>query len=47
MIGLLGGLGVGAAIHYYRELAAAHDDVRRPMQLGMVHASISRVTNYA
>ena len=47
MIGLLGGLGVGAAIHYYRELAAAHDDVRRPMQLAMVHASISRATHYA
>ena len=47
MIGLLGGLGVGAAIHYYRELAAAHDDVRRPMNLVMVHASISRATNYA
>ena len=47
MIGLLGGLGVGAAIHYYRELAAAHDDVRQPMQLAMVHASISKVTSYA
>lgn len=47
MIGLLGGLGVGAAIHYYRELAAAHDDVRRPMNLVMVHAAISRATNYA
>jgi aspartate racemase len=47
MIGLLGGLGVGAAIHYYRELAAAHDDVRQPMQLVMVHASISRATHYA
>lgn len=47
MIGLLGGLGVGAAIHYYRELAAAHDDVRQPMQLAMVHASITRATNYA
>jgi aspartate racemase len=47
MIGLLGGLGVGAAIHYYRELAAAHDDVRRPMQLVMAHASISHATQYA
>jgi aspartate racemase len=47
MIGLLGGLGVGAAIHYYRELAAAHDDRRRPMNLTIVHASISRATNYA
>ena len=47
VIGLLGGLGVGAAIHYYRELAAAHNDARKPMQLVMAHASISRATNYA
>lgn len=47
IFGLLGGLGVGAAIHYYRELATAHDDVRRPMKLVMAHASISRATNYA
>ncbi len=45
--GLLGGLGVGAAIHYYRELAAAHDDARRPMRLVMAHASISRVASHA
>jgi aspartate racemase len=38
---------VGAAVHYYRELAAAHDDASRPMQLAMVHASIARATNYA
>jgi aspartate racemase len=47
MIGLIGGLGVGAAIHYYRELAAAHDDRRRPLQLVMDHASISKATDYA
>ena len=47
VIGLLGGLGVGAAIHYYRELAAAHDDRRSPMNLVMVHASISRVASHA
>ena len=47
MIGLLGGLGVGAAIHYYRELAARHDDAQRPMRLVMAHASITRVANYA
>lgn len=47
MIGLIGGLGVGAAIHYYRELAAAHDDRRRPLSLVMGHASISRTTEYA
>jgi len=47
VIGLLGGLGVGAAIHYYRELAGAHDDRRRPMNLVMNHASISRATQHA
>jgi len=46
-IGLLGGLGVGAAVHYYRELAAAHDDRRQPMNLAMIHASISRATDHA
>jgi aspartate racemase len=46
-IGLIGGLGVGAAITYYRGLAAAHDDRQRPMRLVMAHASISRTTEYA
>ena len=46
-IGLLGGLGVGAAIHYYRELAAAHGRAQRDMRLVMAHASIIRATNYA
>lgn len=43
MIGLIGGLGVGAAIHYYRELAAAHGS-SQPMQLVMSHASVARTT---
>ena len=47
LIGLIGGLGVGAAIHYYRELAAGHDDRRSPMKLAMIHASISQTTQYA
>ena len=47
MIGLLGGLGVGAAIHYYRELAARHDALKRPMRLTMTHASISQATGFA
>jgi aspartate racemase len=47
MIGLLGGLGVGAAVHYYRELAAAHTSAGREMDLVMVHASIRRATEYA
>lgn len=46
MIGLLGGLGVGAAIHYYRELAAAHERDGRTMTLAMVHASIARATDH-
>src|SRR5688500_18579872 len=47
VLGLLGGLGVGAAIHYYRELAAAHDRRARSMNLVMDHASIARATDYA
>jgi aspartate racemase len=47
VIGLLGGLGVGAAIHYYRELASAHERLGRSMNLVMVHASIVRATDYA
>jgi aspartate racemase len=47
MIGLLGGLGVGAAIHYYRELAAAHERLGRAMSLVMAHASVTRVAEYA
>jgi aspartate racemase len=46
-IGLLGGLGVGAAIHYYRELAEAHQRAGRTMHLVMAHASVFRATDYA
>lgn len=47
VIGLVGGLGVGAGIHYYRELAAAHQAARRPLELVMVHAQMSRTLEYA
>lgn len=47
MIGLVGGLGVGAAVHYYRELAAAHEARSQPLQLVMVHALMSRVFEHA
>lgn len=47
MIGLVGGLGVGAAIHYYRELAAAHADRRMTLELSMVHAQMTRVFEHA
>jgi aspartate racemase len=47
MIGLVGGLGVGAAIHYYRELAAAHEQQGRRLELVMAHAQMSRVFEHA
>jgi aspartate racemase len=46
-IGLIGGLGVGAAIHYYRELAVEHERRGRPLALSMVHAQMSRVFEHA
>jgi aspartate racemase len=45
--GLVGGLGVGAAIHYYRELAKAHDELHFPMDLVMVHADMARMVRWA
>lgn len=42
-IGLIGGLGVGAAIHYYRELARMHAAQGRVLNLAMVHAHNTRV----
>jgi len=40
-LGLVGGLGVGAAIHYYRELARAHEARGSVLRLVMVHADMS------
>jgi aspartate/glutamate racemase len=45
--GLIGVLGVGAAIHYYRELAKAHDALHIPMKLVMVHADMARMVRWA
>jgi aspartate racemase len=45
--GLIGGLGVGAAIHYYRELAKAHDAAQVTMDLVMVHADMPRMVRWA
>jgi aspartate racemase len=42
-LGLIGGLGVGTAIHYYRELAAEHQKRNRTLNLLMVHAEVERV----
>lgn len=45
--GLVGGLGVGAAIHYYRELAKAHDARKAAMELAMVHADLTRMARWS
>jgi aspartate racemase len=45
--GLVGGLGVGAAIHYYRELAKAHDKLQAPLNLAMVNADMARMIQWA
>jgi aspartate racemase len=45
-VGLLGGLGVGAAVHYYQELARAHETAGVPLHLMMAHADMHRVVGY-
>jgi aspartate racemase len=42
-IGLIGGLGVGAAVHYYRELAKRHTARGKILNLVMAHADGNRV----
>ena len=42
-LGLVGGLGVGATIHYYEELAKAHEAQGRALNIVIVHAETSRV----
>ena len=46
-IGIIGGLGPGAASHYYRALAEAHAKRHLPLDLVMVHAETSRIFEYA
>src|SRR6202049_2412907 len=45
-LGLVGGLGVGATIHYYEELAKAHEAQGRTLDIVIVHAETSRVFEY-
>ena len=40
-IGLLGGVGVGAFVHYYEALAAAHAAKGVPLPLVMANANIT------
>jgi len=42
-LGLIGGLGPGATVHYYRELVAAHEKRARVPRLLIAHADIHRV----
>jgi len=42
-LGLVGGLGVGATVHYYRELARAHAAQGCVLNLVMMHADMQRV----
>lgn len=46
-IGLIGGLGVGSTVHYYRELAKAHQARGRAMRLLVAHADMNRVLEAA
>jgi aspartate racemase len=45
-LGLLGGLGVGATIHYYQNLVKGHDKHRRTLDIVITHSETSRVFEY-
>lgn len=46
-LGLVGGVGVGAASYYYQELAKAHVERGAVLNLVMVHADANRVLRWA
>jgi aspartate racemase len=45
-IGLVGGLGVGAAVHYYSRLAAAHKQRDTQLDLVMAHADVPQAVGF-
>jgi aspartate racemase len=45
-LGLIGGLGVGATVHYYQELVKAHAVRGLTMRLLIAHADVNRVLSY-
>jgi aspartate racemase len=45
-LGLIGGLGVGATIHYYQELVKAQAARGLPLHLLIVHADVNRVLSH-
>ncbi len=46
-LGLIGGLGVGATVHYYLELAKAHAARGYVPNLVIIHADVNRVLQHA
>jgi aspartate racemase len=42
-LGLVGGLGVGATVHYYQELAKAHEVQNRTLDIVIAHAETAQV----
>ena len=46
-LGMIGGLGVGATVHYYQELVNAHASRGCVPNLVIVHADMQRVLNHA
>src|SRR5271155_960930 len=45
-LGLVGGLGVGATIHYYQKLAKAHEERGGALDIVIAHAETTRVFEY-
>src|SRR6266851_2682569 len=45
-LGLVGGLGVGAIIHYYQKLVRAYEEQGRTLDIVITHAETSRVFEY-
>jgi aspartate racemase len=45
-LGLLGGLGVGATIHYYQKLVKGHEERGRTLDIVITHSETSRVFEY-
>ncbi len=45
-LGLVGGLGVGATVHYYEQLVLAHERRERRLNLAMVHAETAEVFRF-
>jgi aspartate racemase len=46
ILGLIGGLGPGAAVHYYQELSRAHSAARVPLRMLMANADVDTVTAF-